>query len=96
MNTTGVENVNYKETIKTDNTSKIHVYLNVNHLKKSTATYNTTINSKQNDKDYLQYIRHLTLKTDKQFEKSKHQIQTNFKILNKKYINQGQLHAGCA
>ena len=49
------ENVFYKATIKTDNLSKIYFGLNASKLKNRTVTHNTTINSKSNDKNYLQY-----------------------------------------
>ena len=49
------ENVIYQATIKTDNSSKIYIGLSANQLKKRIATHNTTINSKPNDKNYLQY-----------------------------------------
>ena len=33
----------------------MNIRLSVNQLKKRIATYNTTINSKPNDKNYIQY-----------------------------------------
>ena len=49
------ENVFYKATIKTDNSSKIYIELRANQLKKRISTHNTTIKSKPNEKNYLQY-----------------------------------------
>ena len=46
------ENFIYQATIKTDNSSK---HALVNQQKIRIATHNTTINSKPNDKSYLQY-----------------------------------------
>ena len=49
------ENVIYQATIKTENSSKIYIGLSSNQLKKRIATHNTTINSKPDDKNHLQY-----------------------------------------
>ena len=48
-------NLIYQATIKTVNSSKIYIGLSANQLKKLIATHCTTINSKPNDKNYLQY-----------------------------------------
>ncbi len=49
------ENVIYQATIETDNSSKIYIGLSANQLKKRISTHNTTIKSKPNEKNYLQY-----------------------------------------
>ena len=49
------ENVIYQATIKTENESKIYIGLSANQLKKRIATHKTTINSKKEDRNYLQY-----------------------------------------
>ena len=49
------ENVINQVTIKTDSSSKIYIGIGVNQLKKRIAIFNTTINSKPNDRNYFQY-----------------------------------------
>ena len=49
------ENLIYQVTIKTDNSLKIYIGLSANQLKKRISTHNTTIKSKPNEKNYLQY-----------------------------------------
>ena len=49
------KNVIYKATIKTSNETKSYIGLSANKLKKRIATHRTTINSKPEDCNYLQY-----------------------------------------
>ena len=83
------ENVIYKATTKTDNSSKIYTGLSVNQLKKRIATYNTTINSKPNVKNYLQHKQAtelLKLTHKPKNENKKHKL--TWKILQKKKISE--------
>lgn len=49
------KNVIYEATIKTDNECKSYIGLSANQLKKRIATHRTTMNSKPEDRNYLQY-----------------------------------------
>ena len=49
------KNVIYQATIKTSNESKSYIGLSANPLKRRVATHRTTINSKPEDCNYLQY-----------------------------------------
>ena len=50
-----LKNVIYQATIKTSNESKSYIGLSANPLKRRVAVHRTTINSKPEDRNYLQY-----------------------------------------
>ena len=50
-----MQKMSFKGNTKRDNSSKIYIGLRANQLKKRISTHYTTIKSKPNDKNYLQY-----------------------------------------
>ena len=66
------------EKLKTDNSSKIYIGLSANQLKKRIATHNTTIISKPNDKNYIQYNQATELSKLTQIKKLKQELLINF------------------
>ena len=92
------ENVIYQATIKTENSSKIYIGLSSNQLKKRIATHNTTINSKPDDKNHLQYKQATELsKLIHKLKNENKNYKLTWKVLKReKNLNQEQQHAGCA
>ena len=82
------ENVIYQATIETEFESKTYIGISANQVKKRIATHKTTINSKPDDRNYLQYKQATELsKLTHKLKSENKNYKLTWKILNKVKIS---------